>query len=69
MTDTTALNVGRLHPTVPLATLTRPNGAPVWITQAGLGWSVLTLWECEVRDAEALKVRLQSFLQTRPPHG
>jgi DNA mismatch endonuclease Vsr len=25
-------------------------------------WSVLVLWECEVRDAEALAARLRSFL-------
>jgi DNA mismatch endonuclease (patch repair protein) len=26
------------------------------------GWSVLTLWECELKDAEALSDRLQRFL-------
>lgn len=27
-----------------------------------LGWSVLVLWECELRDAEALTARLKAFL-------
>lgn len=27
-----------------------------------LGWSVLTVWECEVKDAEALRGRLADFL-------
>lgn len=26
------------------------------------GWSVLTVWECETRDAEALSVKLSAFL-------
>jgi len=26
------------------------------------GWSVLVLWECEVKDAAALQARLRSFL-------
>ncbi len=26
------------------------------------GWSVLTLWECELKDAEALQGRLEGFL-------
>jgi DNA mismatch endonuclease (patch repair protein) len=26
------------------------------------GWQVLVVWECELRDAEELKVRLNSFL-------
>lgn len=26
------------------------------------GWRVLTLWECDLRDAEALRSRLTSFL-------
>ena len=29
---------------------------------AAEGWRVLTLWECELKDAEALTARLQSFL-------
>lgn len=29
-----------------------------------LGWSVLTVWECELRDIERLKSRLASFVNT-----
>ena len=29
---------------------------------AALGWSVLTLWECELADAEALTARLRGFV-------
>ena len=32
---------------------------------AALGWTVLTLWECELRPAEALNDRLHGFLETR----
>jgi len=28
----------------------------------GLGWKVATVWECEAGDAEALALRLRSFL-------
>ncbi|MCO1349985.1 very short patch repair endonuclease [Burkholderia vietnamiensis] len=27
-----------------------------------LGWSVLTIWECQVQDTAALKARLSAFL-------
>lgn len=27
------------------------------------GWGVLTVWECEVRDTDALKARLSAFLR------
>ena len=27
------------------------------------GWQVLTVWECEIRDAEALALRLREFLE------
>lgn len=27
------------------------------------GWSVLTLWECELRDKQALNARLMEFLK------
>lgn len=27
------------------------------------GWSVLTIWECETRDGDALAARLKSFLR------
>ena len=27
-----------------------------------LGWSVLTVWECELRDEEALRERLDTFI-------
>jgi len=29
------------------------------------GWHVLVVWECETRDAEGLRARLESFLGTR----
>jgi DNA mismatch endonuclease, patch repair protein len=29
-----------------------------------LGWKVLLLWECELRDSKALKRRLNSFLKS-----
>jgi len=29
---------------------------------AGLGWAALVLWECELRDREALASRLRAFL-------
>jgi DNA mismatch endonuclease (patch repair protein) len=29
---------------------------------SALGWSVLTVWECELKDRESLAVRLCSFL-------
>lgn len=29
---------------------------------AGAGWSALEIWECETRDADALKARLAAFL-------
>lgn len=29
------------------------------------GWGVLVIWECETRDAEGLKKRLQDFLGSR----
>ena len=28
-----------------------------------LGWSVLTIWQCEMKDLEALAVRLQDFVE------
>jgi len=28
------------------------------------GWTTLTLWTCEIKDKEALKNRLISFLET-----
>jgi len=29
---------------------------------AQLGWSAMTVWECELRDLEALASRLEGFL-------
>ena len=29
---------------------------------AGLGWSVLVIWECETRNQSALQIRLRQFL-------
>lgn len=33
---------------------------------AALGWRVLTVWECEVNDGEALQSRLVAFLSGAP---
>jgi DNA mismatch endonuclease (patch repair protein) len=33
------------------------------------GWDVLTVWECETRDAEALERRLRRFLGRLPAAG
>ena len=30
---------------------------------AAMGWSVLTVWECETRDAAALTARLRNFVE------
>ena len=30
----------------------------------GMGWRYLVLWECELRDREALTLRLKAFLDT-----
>jgi DNA mismatch endonuclease, patch repair protein len=29
------------------------------------GWQILTVWECETKDAQALRSRLQTFLATQ----
>jgi DNA mismatch endonuclease (patch repair protein) len=34
---------------------------------AGMGWDVLTVWECELRDSAALTQKLAAFLATHPP--
>lgn len=31
-----------------------------------LGWEVLTVWECEVRDPDSLMPRVVAFLEQRP---
>jgi DNA mismatch endonuclease, patch repair protein len=36
---------------------------------AALGWAPLVLWECELRDREALSSRLRAFLGARGPAG
>lgn len=32
---------------------------------SALGWEVLVIWECEVRDASRLEARLRAFLEDR----
>ena len=32
---------------------------------AGLGWDVLVVWQCEMRDREALRHRLATFMEGR----
>lgn len=34
-----------------------------------LGWGVLVLWECETKNLELLKERLQGFLNSPPTEG
>lgn len=41
----------------------RARDAAVTKTLKSAGWSVLTIWECETRDASALAARLKSFLR------
>jgi DNA mismatch endonuclease (patch repair protein) len=36
---------------------------------AGLGWDVLTLWECDVLNPETLRAALDAFLPARPPRS
>jgi DNA mismatch endonuclease (patch repair protein) len=42
---------------------TRQRDAKHVATLADQGWSVLILWECELRDQAALTEKLQNFLQ------
>ena len=32
-----------------------------------LGWEVLVVWECQLKDTAALSARLETFLSSRPP--
>ena len=34
-----------------------------------LGWSVLTVWQCELQDLESLRARLVDFLGNAPSQG
>lgn len=34
---------------------------------AEMGWSVLTVWECELRDPTALSQKLAAFMTDHPP--
>lgn len=34
------------------------------IALAALGWSALTIWECETRDRDTLSTRIQAFLDS-----
>jgi DNA mismatch endonuclease (patch repair protein) len=31
------------------------------------GWHVLTMWECELRDRDAARMRIREFLGSRRP--
>lgn len=33
----------------------------------GMGWEVLVVWECEIKDTENLKERIRVFLSEAPP--
>jgi DNA mismatch endonuclease (patch repair protein) len=33
---------------------------------AALGWEVLTIWQCEIKDANFLQWRLTAFLEEQP---
>jgi DNA mismatch endonuclease (patch repair protein) len=35
---------------------------------SALGWRVETIWECELKDAEALRTRLTALLHPAPDH-
>jgi G:T-mismatch repair DNA endonuclease (very short patch repair protein) len=34
---------------------------------AEIGWNVLTIWECELRNSVSLARKLASFLANHPP--
>jgi DNA mismatch endonuclease (patch repair protein) len=36
------------------------------VALAALSWDTLVVWECELQDVEALRVKLQEFLATGP---
>jgi DNA mismatch endonuclease (patch repair protein) len=50
---------------LPKLTRNRERDAAHAIALAGLGWSVLTVWECETRKTEALRQRIGGFLERR----
>ncbi|ASW04417.1 very short patch repair endonuclease [Paraburkholderia aromaticivorans] len=41
----------------------RARDAQHLVDMAGLGWSVLTVWECELRDVVALSAKLAGFME------
>ncbi len=44
----------------------RERDAATVATLAALGWTVLTIWECETKDREALRERVVEFLRAQP---
>jgi DNA mismatch endonuclease, patch repair protein len=44
------------------------DGANLLALQA-MGWRAETLWECELKDVEALELRLREMLGHAPPHS
>lgn len=52
----------RLDFWLPKLTANAQRDAKVLARLRELGWGVMTVWECQVRDAEALKRRLREFL-------
>jgi DNA mismatch endonuclease, patch repair protein len=52
----------RLDFWVPKLTANKERDARVQVRLEELGWDVMTVWECQVRDAEALKKKISEFL-------
>lgn len=52
----------RLDFWVPKLTANEERDAKVQARLGELGWDVMTIWECQVRDTEALKRRISEFL-------
>lgn len=52
----------RLDFWVPKLTANEERDAKMQARLGELGWDVMTVWECQVRDTEALKRRISEFL-------
>lgn len=52
----------RLDFWLPKLTANAERDAKIQARLAELGWGVMTVWECEARDADALKRRISEFL-------
>jgi len=54
----------RLDFWVPKLTANEERDAKVQARLVELGWDVMTIWECQVRDTDALKRRISEFLDS-----